>query len=75
MYQLRTQDSVSVLRLFREQAEKQRELGWRKRSSYCVEEMIRIKWVRLLAHGLTNKLIHQPTVQVRRASAEGHRSV
>jgi len=23
------------------------------------------------AHGLTNKLLHQPTVQLRRASAEG----
>ncbi|MBK8973826.1 MAG: glutamyl-tRNA reductase [Hahellaceae bacterium] len=71
MYQLRAQESVSVLRLFREQAEKQREVELAKALKLIRRGDDAEKVVRLLAHGLTNKLIHQPTVQVRRASAEG----
>ncbi len=75
MYHLRAQDSVSVLRLFREQAERQRELELGKALKLLRRGDDPESVLRILAHGLTNKLIHQPTVQVRRASAEGRPEV
>lgn len=75
MAHLRAQEAVSVLRQFRETAETLRE--------HEIEKSLRLlrrgedpeQVIRQLAHGLTNKLIHQPTVQVRRASAEGRAEV
>lgn len=71
MYHLRAQDSVSVLRRFREQAESLREQELSKALRLLRRGDDPESVLRVLAHGLTNKLIHQPTVQVRRASAEG----
>lgn len=71
MYHLRAQGSVTVLRMFRAQAENQRELELAKALKLLRRGDDPESVLRIFAHGLTNKLIHQPTVQVRRASAEG----
>ncbi|SDX26261.1 glutamyl-tRNA reductase [Marinobacter mobilis] len=69
--QLRALDSVSTLRLLREQAERQRDAEVTKalralRNGADAETVIRS-----LGRGLTNKLLHEPTIQVRKATAEG----
>ena len=71
MRQLRELDAVGTLRLLREQAiavapqelEKSRK---QLRNGKDAEEVLQ-----RLAHGLTNKLLHQPTVQLRKASSDG----
>lgn len=75
MQLLRAQDAVSVLRQFRENAEYLREQEIEKSLRALKRGDDPEQVMRMLAHGLTNKLIHQPTVQVRRASAEGRSEV
>ncbi len=75
MYHLRALDSVSVLKRFRDQAEGARDLELSKALKRLEKGEDPEAVVRMLAHGLTNKLIHNPTVQVRRASAEGRLEV
>ncbi len=75
MRQLRELDAVDTLTLLRAQAHEtaQQELGKylrQLRNGKDAEEMLK-----RLAHGLTNKLLHQPTVQLRRASSEGRSDV
>ncbi|WP_020408988.1 glutamyl-tRNA reductase [Hahella ganghwensis] len=75
MYHLRALDSVSVLKTFRDQAEGLRDTELTKAMKRLEKGDDPEAVLRLLAHGLTNKLIHHPTVQVRRASAEGRLEV
>ncbi|ABC28578.1 glutamyl-tRNA reductase [Hahella chejuensis KCTC 2396] len=75
MYHLRALDSVSVLRRFRDQAEGVRDAELQKAIRLLNRGDDPESVLRMLAHGLTNKLIHHPTVQVRRASAEGRQEV
>lgn len=71
MRQLRELDAVGTLRLLREQAvataqqELEKSLKQLKNGKDAEEVLQR------LAHGLTNKLLHQPTVQLRKASSDG----
>jgi glutamyl-tRNA reductase len=69
--QLRELDAVDTLTLLRQQAHDTAQQELEKclrqlRNGKDPEEMLK-----RLAHGLTNKLLHQPTVQLRRASSEG----
>lgn len=68
---LRSQDSVSTIREFREQATniQQSELAKAvtKLQSGAEAEQV----LKQLAHSLTNKLIHAPTSQIRQASHDG----
>lgn len=71
MRQLRELDAVDTLTLLRQRAHDtaQQELAKclrQLRNGKDPEEVLK-----RLAHGLTNKLLHQPTVQLRRASSEG----
>ncbi len=75
MYHLRALDSVSILKTFRDQAEGVRDVELTKALKRLEKGDDPEAVLRLLAHGLTNKLIHHPTVQVRRASAEGRLEV
>ena len=73
--QLRALDSVSVLKQFRHRAEELRDMETEKalralRNGGDPETVLRS-----LARGLTNKLLHQPSVQVRKATAEGRTEV
>jgi glutamyl-tRNA reductase len=68
---LRSLDSVSTIREFREQSmaiqQEELEKAIAKLHGGGNPEQI----LRQLAHGLTNKLIHTPTSQIRQASFEG----
>ena len=69
--QLRALDAVATLKQFRERAECLRDIEVDRamralRNGGDPEELLRT-----LARGLTNKLLHEPSVQVRRATAEG----
>lgn len=71
MRQLRELDAVDTLTRLRQQAQQLAEQELDKalrqlRNGKDAEEVLR-----RLANGLTNKLLHQPTVQLRRASSEG----
>jgi len=71
MRQLRELDAVDTLTLLRRHATDLAQLELEKarkqlRNGKDPEEMLK-----RLAHGLTNKLLHQPTVQLRKASSDG----
>ena len=71
MRQLRELDAVATLTQLRTQAHAvaQQELSKALRQLHngkAADEVLQ-----RLAHGLTNKMLHQPTVQLRRASSEG----
>src|SRR5690606_1884377 len=73
--QLRALDAVSTLKQFRQRAETLRDLETEKalralRNGGDPETVLRS-----LARGLTNKLLHEPSVQVRKATAEGRPEV
>jgi|AntRauTorcE11898_2_1112593.scaffolds.fasta_scaffold00835_4 glutamyl-tRNA reductase len=73
--QLRALDAVSTLKLFRQRAEILRDIETEKalkalRSGSDPETVLRT-----MARGLTNKLLHQPSVQVRKAMSEGRSEV
>ncbi len=73
--QLRALDSVSVLKQFRNRAEQLRDLEAEKALRALRNGADPETVVRSLARGLTNKLLHQPSVQVRKATAEGRTEV
>ena len=69
--QLRALDAVATLKQFRQRAELLRDVETEKalralRNGGDPETLLRS-----LARGLTNKLLHEPSVQVRKATAEG----
>jgi len=73
--QLRALDAVSTLKQFRQRAEALRDVETEKalralRNSADPETVLRS-----MARGLTNKLLHEPSIQVRKATTEGRTEV
>jgi len=75
MRQLRTLDAVTTLKAFRQHAEGVRDGELEKAMKRLQKGDDAQKVIATLATMLTNKLIHQPTVQMREASAEGRKEV
>jgi glutamyl-tRNA reductase len=75
MRQLRTLDAVNTLKAFRQHAEVIRDVEMEKALKRMQKGDDPEKVLATLANMLTNKLIHQPTVQMREASANGRKEV
>lgn len=75
MYQLRALDSVEVLKQFRGQAEAARELELAKATRALASGQDPQQVLQAMARSLTRKLVHEPTVNVRKATAEGRNEV
>ena len=69
--QLRALDAVSTLKQFRQQAELRRDAEVEKALRALRNGADAETVVRSLGRGLTNKLLHEPSIQVRKATAEG----
>ena len=69
---LRSQDSVSTIKEFREQAMSTQKSEFGKAISKLQSGVDAETVIKQLAHGLTNKLIHAPTSQIRQASHDGN---
>lgn len=69
---LRSRDAVSLIRDYRHQAEISRDEVLDKARQQLQAGRDPAEVVQQLAHTLTNKLIHEPCVQITRAGAEGH---
>ncbi|MCP5206098.1 MAG: glutamyl-tRNA reductase [Hahellaceae bacterium] len=75
MYQLRARGAVNTLKQFRGYADEIRSSELEKALSALRGGTNPEKVLALLAKGITNKLIHTPTVQARKASADGRPEV
>ncbi|MFV8571732.1 glutamyl-tRNA reductase [Marinobacter sp. SBS5] len=73
--QLRALDAVSTLKVFRSRAESLRDEETEKALRALRNGTDPETALRSLARGLTNKLLHQPSTQVRKAMAEGRTEV
>ncbi|PSF10589.1 glutamyl-tRNA reductase [Marinobacter fuscus] len=73
--QLRALDAVSTLKLFRQRAEVLRDAETDKALRALRNGADPETVLRSMARGLTNKLLHQPSIQVRKATAEGRAEV
>ena len=73
--QLRSLEVVSTLKEYRSQAEQVRDAELQKALKLLEKGEPSEKVVASLARGLTNKLIHGPTVQIRKAGADGRTEV
>ncbi len=73
--QLRALDAVSTLKQFRQHAERLRDLETEKALKALRNGGDPETVLRSLARGLTNKFLHQPSVQVRKATTEGRTEV
>ena len=71
MRQLRSLDAVDVLTLFRGQAEALRDQELDKALKQLENGKPAEEVIAMLARGLTNKMLHHPTIQMRKASADG----
>jgi len=71
MRQLRSLDAVDLLTTFRSQAESVRDQEMEKALKQLAKGKPAEDVLTMLARGLTNKLLHHPTIQLRKASAEG----
>jgi glutamyl-tRNA reductase len=71
MRQLRSLDAVDLLTTFRSQAESTRDQELEKALKQLANGKPADEVITMLARGLTNKLLHHPTIQMRKASAEG----
>jgi glutamyl-tRNA reductase len=69
--QLRALDAVATLKQFRQRAEILRDVETEKALRNLRNGADPETVLRAMARGLTNKLLHEPSVQVRKASAEG----
>ncbi len=72
---LRSLNAVDTLRAFREKAEQQRDREVEKALRALEKGESASQVVEALARGLTNKLIHSPSVQMKKASADGRDEV
>jgi glutamyl-tRNA reductase len=72
---LRSLNAVDTLRAFREKAEQQRDREVEKALRALEKGESPAQVVEALARGLTNKLIHSPSVQMKKASADGRDEV
>lgn len=75
MYQLRARDAVAVLKQFRSQAETARDVELAKAMRALANGQDPEQVLQSMARGLTRKLVHEPTVRVRKATAEGRNEV
>lgn len=75
MQQGRALDAVATLKQFRSQAEELRDLELEKAVRSLRNGADPEAVARSLARGLTNKLLHRPSVQVRNATAQGRTEV
>ncbi|WP_372986576.1 glutamyl-tRNA reductase [Marinobacter sp.] len=73
--QLRALDAVSTLKQFRQRAETLRDAETEKALRALRNGSDPETVLRSLARGLTNKLLHEPSVQVRKATTEGRTEV
>lgn len=71
MRQLRSLEAVDTLTLFRGQAEALRDQELEKALKQLSNGKPADQVLTMLARGLTNKMLHHPTIQMRKASAEG----
>ncbi len=71
MQQIRSLDAVGTLRSLRSKAEKTRNQELEKALKMLNKGKSAEDVLQQLAHGLTNKLIHSPSVQMKKASAMG----
>ena len=71
MSQLRSLEAVDLLTAFRGQAEAVRDQELEKALKQLASGKPADEVLQMLARGLTNKLLHHPTIQMRKASAEG----
>lgn len=69
--QLRALNAVATLRAFREKADQIRQLELEKAHKALEKGMPAEQVLEALARSITNKLIHAPSVQMKKASAEG----
>ena len=69
--QLRALNAVATLRAFREKADVIRQAELEKAVRSLERGVPADKALEALSRGITNKLIHAPSVQMKRASAEG----
>ena len=72
---LRSLNAVDTLRAFREKAEQLRDREVEKALRALDKGEPPVQVVEALARGLTNKLIHSPSVQMKKASADGRDEV
>jgi len=75
MHHLRSLNAVSVLRQFREQTESVRDQEVAKALKSLERGESAEQVLQAMARALTNKFLHHPSVQVRKASAEGRLEV
>jgi glutamyl-tRNA reductase len=75
MRQLRSLDAVTTLKAFRNYAEEIRDTELQKALKRLQKGDAPEKVINTLANLLTNKLIHQPTVQMRDASSQGRKEI
>ena len=73
--QLRALDAVSTLKQFRQRAETLRDIETEKALKALRNGNDPETVLRSLARGLTNKFLHEPSVQVRKATTEGRSEV
>jgi glutamyl-tRNA reductase len=73
--QLRALDAVSTLKQFRQRAEVLRDVETEKALRALRNGGDPETALRSLARGLTNKLLHEPSIQVRKATTEGRTEV
>lgn len=69
---LRAQGAVSTIRDYRQQAERQRDEVLEKARNMLANDKDPQQVLEFLAHTLTNKLIHEPSVQIRQAAECGN---
>lgn len=75
LYQLRALDAVSTLKQYRHQAEELRDREVERALKSLRNGGDPETLLRSLGRGITNKLLHEPSVQVRKATAEGRPEV
>ncbi|PAV27236.1 glutamyl-tRNA reductase [Tamilnaduibacter salinus] len=75
LYQLRALDAVATLKQFRQEAEQLRDREVARAIKALHNGGDPETLLRSLARGVTNKLLHEPTAQVRRATADGRTEV
>ena len=73
--QQRSRDAVDVLNTFRGQAEQLRDQELARALKQLNNGKPAEQVLTMLARGLTNKMLHHPTIQLRKASAEGRKDL
>ena len=71
MQRLRSEDAVSTLKNYRSKAERTRDAELHKALKQLGQGESPEKVLNLLARNLTNKLIHSPSIHMKKAGAEG----